>query len=395
MKLKTMAVQAKGNFKKEEEETHRLKKLVKIDKKDIKVFTDTDKKRRELAKKQYDAAVKAAKKIKSAADAAFKKAQAGIKKSQKNLTKDEDKLAKDEVSPAQVMQDTEALNRKRAQAKAEALGVKKTHADILRLKTRLGKIKSQIAHRKATIQQEYVQDKASKASEVAAANAVTEKARGTQKAAAQKLRSIQDTVKREKATQIKLKRTEKALAKATEKEESEKASVRVTKNIMEDLKRGEPGFIQDAKKAGKAKVDAKIEKQAEKEAAKESVKRTEQKKAEQEGQAKAFAAVAKQALAQAASVPAAPAVNNAKCTGNEDKHAKLCGIIKNHKHCGFAKYRDYCCGSCKGGKQLSSLETSLGSSIKKADAAIQHAHKTEVDSKSRMSDPSEVTSLLE
>jgi hypothetical protein len=249
--------------------------------------------------------------------------------------------------------------------------------------------------RKATIQQEYVQDKASKASEVAAANAVTEKARGTQKAAAQKLRSIQDTVKREKATQIKLKRTEKALAKATEKEESEKASVRVTKNIVEDLKRGEPGFIQDAKKAGKAKVDANIEKQAEKEAAKESVKRTEQKKAEQEGQAKAFAAVAKQALAQAASVPAAPAVNNAKCTGNEDKHAKLCGIIKNHKHCGFAKYRDYCCGSCKGGKQLSSLETSLGSSIKKADAAIQHAHKTEVDSKSRMSDPSEVTSLLE
>ena len=88
-------------------------------------------------------------------------------------------------------------------------------------------------------------------------------------------------------------------------------------------------------------------------------------------------------------------MNNAKCTGNEDKHAKLCGIIKNHKHCGFAKYRDYCCGSCKGGKQLSSLETSLGSSIKKADAAIQHAHKTEVDSKSRMSDPSEVTSLLE
>merc|ERR1711871_619856 len=211
---------------------------------------------------------------------------------------------------------------------------------------------------KTTIQQEYVQDKASKASEVAAANAATEKAKGTQKAAAQKLRSIQDTVKRKKAMQINLKKTEKALAKATLEAESRKASVGVTKNMLEDLKRGEPGFIQDAKKAGKAKVDAKIAKQAEKEAAKESVKRADQKKAEQKGQAKAFAAVAKQALAaQAASVAAAPAVNNAKCKGNEDKHAKLCGIIKNHKHCGFAKYRDYCCGSCKGGKQLSSLET--------------------------------------
>jgi len=394
LRLKTLEVQAKGNFKKEEEETNRLKKMVKIDKKDIKTFTDTDKKRRDLAKKQYDAAVKAAKKISKAASSAFKKAQGGIKKSEKAVTKDEDKLSKDEVSPAQVMQATENLNRKRAQAKAEDLGVKKTHADILRLKTRLGKVKSAVATRKAAINAEFAQANAEKASEMAAANAIAEKAKGQKRAAGSKLTTIKKKVKQEKTIVSNLYKSEKALSKAEFNADGGRAEISVTKNIMEDLKNGEPGYVAEAKKAGVAKADAKIEKADEKSAAKKSVTKADKKKAETEGQAKAFAAVAKQALAaQASSVAAAPAGNNQKCHGSEDKHAKLCGIIKNHKHCGFAQYAKFCCGSCKNGNNVSALETSLGSSIKKADEAIAHAHKTEVDSKSRMSNG--VTSLTQ
>merc|ERR1712072_500150 len=273
-------------------------------------------------------------------------------------------------------------------------GLSRTWADILKTKTLMGKTASELAQKKEASKVAFAEAKADKSQEVAFAAAKAEKAKAGFKASKNKLKHVKQMMKKDREGADNLHKTQHEYDKENFKAEGLAAAVAVSRDVLGDVKRGEPADLADAKKAGEVKADAAIEKEEQAKADKAKAAKVVNKKESIDSSTKAFAAIAKDAMkAQAAATPPAP--TDTKCQGNEDKHTQLCGIIKNHKHCGFAKYKDYCCGSCNAGGEKSlgdahedgiqRLENSLHKSIAEADVAMKHAHKTVVATKDSLS----------
>lgn len=404
-KLREAEVVAKGRFKKEEEKSLSLKKAISADKKQIDTFKKLDKKRRDMNKKAYDVAIKAAKKVATKAEKDYKDGVKKLKESQKKLDADEKKVAKDTVKPSQILQSQETVDKDREREKRKRKEIERNHEELLRLKTKLGKVLADVEKRKEEIKKEYATAKANRAQDIAFATAKAEKAKAAAKASTDNLKGVKDIIMNEHKLESAVMKAEAQYDKAQFSADAIASRVHVQKKIWEDAKKGEPAEIAAAKKKGEEKEKAKEEKEEkvkkEKASAKSKAAKKGAKKAEAAQATKEMLAVAKDAMKEAAAV--APAKDE-KCTGSEDKHPKLCGIVKNHKHCGFAAYKDYCCGACAGARRemgdsgadpVQKLAAALSNSIDQANGAIEHAQRTESDSQSSLSGDDDVTSLME
>jgi len=404
-KLREMEVAAKGKFKKEEEKSRSLKKAINADKKQIETFKKLDKKRRDMNKKAYDVAIKAAKKVADKAEKDYKEGVKKLKESQKKLDADEKKVAKDTVKPSQVLQSEETVDKDRETEKRKRKEIERNHEELLRLKTKLGKVLADVEKRKEEIKKEYESAKANRAQDIAFATAKAEKAKASAKSSADNLKGVKDIIMSEHKLESSVMSAEAKYDKAQFAADSIRSRVHIKKKILEDAKKGLPADVAAAKKKGEEKEKEKEEaddsaKKA-KDAAKSKAAKKGAKKEEVAEATKEMLAVAKDAMKEAAVV--APAKDE-KCTGSEDKHPKLCGIVKNHKHCGFAAYKDYCCGSCAGARRemgdsgadpVQKLAAALSTSIDQATGAIQHAQRTESDSQSSLSGDDVVAALME
>lgn len=355
-KLKEMEVVAKGKFKKEEEIARAIKKSIDGEKKQVALVKKADKKRREMNKKAFSAAVKGAKAIADKADKAYKAGKKKLAKARKGLTDYEKKIAKDAVEPSQVLGAEETVAEDKAATKRAEEAVERSDKSVLDLKQQLGKVTAAVEKRKEEIKKEYAQAKANKAQDLALLTARAEKATAAKKSSKQRLKGVKDVIVSEHKLESAVMKTESNYEKAEFEADAIESRLHTQKRMFEDAKNGEPADIEEAKKKGVEKEKEKEEAAAEKAKAaakaKAKVSKSAKKKAEISQSTKEMILAAKQAMAEAG--PAAVAAADEKCTGSEDKHPKLCATIKNHKHCGFATYKDYCCGSC-GSNEVSSL----------------------------------------
>jgi hypothetical protein len=398
-KLKADEVAAKGKFKKEEEEVIRLKKMFANEQKDVKRFAETEKKRRKGFEDQKKKDEEAAKKIEDASMKVYKKDVDGIAKSEKKVVEDQGKVAKDSVSPSQILDATEILERDRNKVKDIRKSIRITHHKILKAKGKLGTIKSDVAKAKEVAKNRYATEKAEQAQVVAEATARKDKAEADKKTSKAKLKGAEDAISQVIKLRQKMGKAEKGLQDTKMKEEVADQKVKVAQATLEAIKRGEPALIEEAKEKGVEAADKKIKKKAKKKKAEKKKVANKKMKGALSASTKAMLTVAQAAMEAQKAAAEEDAEqnppNDEKCTGSEDMHPRLCSIIQNHNHCGYGNYKDYCCGACAGVTRemgdagthtekpnaISKLEAQLGHSIAKASSAIAHAHRTEMSSK--------------
>merc|ERR1712100_352688 len=294
-KLKEMEVVAKGKFKKEEEIARAIKKSIDGEKKQVALVKKADKKRREMNKKAFSAAVKGAKAI---ADKAGKKKLA---KARKGLTDYEKKIAKDAVEPSQVLGAEETVAEDKAATKRAEEAVERSDKSVLDLKQQLGKVTAAVEKRKEEIKKEYAQAKANKAQDLALLTARAEKATAAKKSSKQRLKGVKDVIVSEHKLESAVMKTESNYEKAEFEADAIESRLHTQKRMFEDAKNGEPADIGEAKKKGVEKEKEKEEAAAEKAKAaakaKAKVSKSAKKKAEISQSTKEMILAAKQAMA--------------------------------------------------------------------------------------------------